>query len=81
VLGVIVCRLKHTNLSRDVVAHLRERFGDAVLAAMVRENERVAEAPSHALPITMYDPHSTGAEDHRAVAREVLARVPQAVRA
>jgi chromosome partitioning protein len=81
VLGVVVCRLKRTNLSRDVVAHLRERFGDAVLTAMVRENERVAEAPSHALPITMYDPHSAGAEDYRAVAREVLARVPQEVRA
>jgi chromosome partitioning protein len=80
-LGVVVCRLKRTNLSRDVVAHLRERFGDAVLTAMVRENERVAEAPSHALPVTMYDTHSTGAEDYRALAREVLARVPQKVAA
>jgi chromosome partitioning protein len=53
VLGVVVCRLKRTNLLRDVVAHLRKRFGDAVLTAMVRENERVAEAPSHALPITI----------------------------
>ena len=60
---------------------LRERFGDAVLTAMVRENERVAEAPSHALPVTMYDAHSSGAEDYRAVAREVLARVPQEVAA
>jgi len=80
-LGVVVCRLKHTNLSRDVLAHLRERFGDAVLASMVRENERVAEAPSHALPVTMYDTHSAGAEDYRALAREVLARVPQKVAA
>jgi chromosome partitioning protein len=75
-LGVVVCRLKRTNLSRDVVAHLQERFGDAVLNAMVRENERVAEAPSHALPVTMYDSHSAGAEDYRAVAREILARMP-----
>jgi chromosome partitioning protein len=80
-LGVVVCRLKRTNLSRDVVTHLRERFGDTVLSAMVRENERVAEAPSHALPVTLYDTHSAGAEDYRALAREVLARVPQAVAA
>lgn len=79
ILGVLVCRLKRTNLSRDVVTHLRERFGDLVLEVMVRENERLAEAPSHGLPITAYDTHSAGAEDYRAVAKELLARVPRAV--
>jgi chromosome partitioning protein len=81
ILGVLVCRLKRTNLSRDVVTHLRERFGDLVFTTMVRENERLAEAPSHALPITAYDTSSAGAEDYRAVARELLARVPQGVSA
>lgn len=63
-----------TNLSRDVVDHLREKFGDLVLETVVRESVRFREAWSFSKPITIYDPKGPGAEDYRAVASEVLKR-------
>ena len=63
-----------TNLSRDVVDHLREKFGDLVLETVVRESVRFREAWSFSKPITIYDPKGPGAEDYRSVAAEVLKR-------
>jgi len=75
VTAVLACRVDaRTNLSREVVERLRKRFGKLVLKTMVRENVRLAEAPSHGQPITQYDPRSHGAEDYRAVAVELLKR-------
>jgi chromosome partitioning protein len=79
--AVLACRVDaRTNLSRDVVAQLRERFGPLVLEPVIRENVRLAEAPSHAQPITVYAPDSAGAADYRAAARAFLA-VPSVRRA
>lgn len=73
--GIVACRVDaRTKLSEEVVATLRERFGKDVLKAVVRENVRLAEAPSFAQSIFDYDPRSTGAEDYTAVAKELLAR-------
>lgn len=73
--AILACRVDaRTNLSKDVVDRLRERFGDLVLKAVVRENVRLAEAPSFGKPITAYDPRSAGAEDYREVAGEILKR-------
>lgn len=63
-----------TNLARDVVDRLRERFGDLVLETVVRESVRFREAWSFGKPITTYDPRGTGAEDYRAVSHELLKR-------
>jgi chromosome partitioning protein len=77
--GILPCRVDaRTNLSREVVDALRTRFGPTVFTTAVRENVRLAEAPSHAQPITRYAPTSPGAEDYRAVAAELLARAPGA---
>jgi len=73
--AILACRVNRTNLAREVVARLRERFGDLVLDAVVRESVRLAEAPSFGRPITTYDPRGAGAEDYRAVARELLGRI------
>ncbi len=71
--AVLVCRVdSRTNLSRDVVDHLRERFGDLVLRAVVRESVRLREAWSFAQPVTLYDPTGHRAEDYRAAAAELL---------
>ena len=51
-----------------------ERFGDVVLNAMIRESVRVAEAPGHRQPVTVYAPHSAAANDYRAAALEFDAR-------
>ncbi len=66
---VLACRVDgRTRLAREVVATLRARLPDDVLREVVRENVRLAEAPSHRQPITVYAPTSAGAEDYRAVA-------------
>jgi chromosome partitioning protein len=73
--GLIACRVDlRTNLSRTILVRLRERFGDLVLQTFVRENVRLAEAPSFEQPITVYAPESSGAADYRAVAAEFLQR-------
>ncbi len=75
--GILACRFDaRTNLSREVVSRLRGRFGDVVFNVQIRENVRLAEAPSFQQPITTYAPRSTGAEDYRLLARELLARQP-----
>lgn len=73
--GILPCRVDaRTNLSREVVSRLRSRFGDQVFKVVIRENVRLAEAPSFQQPITLFAPTSTGADDYRSLARELLAR-------
>jgi chromosome partitioning protein len=73
--GIVPCRVDlRTNLSREIVRRLRERFADVVFDSTVRESVRLAEAPSFEQPITSYAPNSTGAADYRAVAAEVIER-------
>jgi chromosome partitioning protein len=63
-----------TTLSREVVEALHERFGDVVMETVIRESVRVAEAPGHRLPVTVYAPDSTVAADYRAAALEFETR-------
>lgn len=73
VLGIVPCRLDaRTRHGPEVVSELRRRFPAETFATAIRENVRLAEAPSFGLPITSYDTKSAGADDYRALAREVL---------
>jgi chromosome partitioning protein len=63
-----------TNLSRDVADEIRRHFSDKVYETVVPRNIRLAEAPSHGLPIFQYDIKSRGAEAYLALAREFLRR-------
>ena len=63
-----------TNLSQQVTSNLREFFGDKLLTTTIPRNIRLAEAPSHGLPVALYDPKSRGAEAYRELARELLTR-------
>lgn len=77
--GILPCRVDaRTNLSREVVDALRgnPQIGALVFETVIRENVRLAEAPSYALPITLFAPNSPGAADYRAAAAELLARTP-----
>lgn len=75
VMGILACRVDpRTRHSRDVVKQLRSRFGSLVFREEVRENVRLAEAPASGVPITIFDPHSRGAQDYRALARAVSER-------
>jgi len=62
-----------TNLSNDVVAEVRQHFGNLVFEAIIPRTVRLAEAPSYGQPISVYAPNSNGAESYEALAREVLA--------
>jgi chromosome partitioning protein len=61
-------------LTRDVEGEIRRHFPGEVYRAVVPRNVRLAEAPSHGLPILQYDIKSRGAEAYLALARELLAR-------
>jgi chromosome partitioning protein len=53
---------------------VRRHFGDLVFEAVVPRSVRLAEAPSHGLPITAYDPGSAGAQAYYQVANELVDR-------
>lgn len=71
--GIVACRVdSRTRHASEVTQSLRNTFGDQVFETEIRENIRLAEAPSFKQPITSYDPRSSGAADYRALASEVL---------
>lgn len=63
-----------TNLSLQVVENVRANVKQRVYATIIPRNVRLAEAPSHGYPITIYDSKSAGAESYRALADEVINR-------
>ena len=65
---------ERTNLGAQVAANVREFFKEKVFDTVIPRNVRLAEAPSHGLPVTTYDAKSKGAEAYLALAREFLAR-------
>ena len=65
---------ERTNLGAAVSANIREHFGDKVYATVIPRNIRLGEAPSHGMPVILYDPKSRGAEAYVALTREFLAR-------
>lgn len=62
------------NLDNQVSAQLIEHFGDKVFRTMIPRNVRVAEAPSHGLPVMLYDKNSRGAISYMALASEMTRR-------
>ncbi len=64
------------NLCRQVSEEIRSHFGEKVFAAVVPRNVRLSEAPSHGLPIILYDIRSPGAVRYLEIANELMERVP-----
>ncbi len=62
------------NLANDVSNQLLQHFGDKVYRTLIPRNVRLAEAPSHGLPVMLYDAQSSGAKAYLALAGEVLRR-------
>jgi len=60
------------NLSQQVADEARKFFAERVYKVVIPRNVRLSEAPSFGKPIVLYDPHSTGADSYRELAREVL---------
>ena len=63
-----------TNLSLQVVENVKDNLKQNVYMTIIPRNVRLAEAPSHGLPINKYDPKSAGAEGYRSLAQEVIER-------
>jgi chromosome partitioning protein len=65
---------ERTNLGAQVATNVRDFFKEKVFRTVIPRNVRLAEAPSHGLPVIVYDPKSKGAEAYMSLAREFLAR-------
>lgn len=63
-----------TNLSLQVVENVKSNLQQTIYKTIIPRNIRLAEAPSHGMPINKYDPRSTGAESYRLLAQEVIHR-------
>ena len=64
-----------TNFSTQVAQEVRRHFPGKVFGAVVPRNIRLAEAPSHGLPVTAYDRSSRGAVAYKAMAEEIKAKL------
>jgi chromosome partitioning protein len=65
---------ERTNLGQQVATDVRGFFKEKVYRTTIPRNVRLGEAPSHGVPVILYDVKSRGAEAYLALAREVLAR-------
>lgn len=75
-LGVLPTMLdSRTTLSNQVHAEIKRHFPGKVFETTIPRNIRLAEAPSHGIPIGVYDRFSKGSRAYKALAKEVIARV------
>src|SRR5579872_3613828 len=73
IMGILGCRVDYrTKHSQEVLDQLRTRFGETVCKSVIRENIRLAEAPLHLKPITVYDTSCNGSTDYRNLAQELI---------
>ncbi len=63
-----------TNLAQQVVAEVRQHFGDKVYQTVIPRSIRLSEAPSFGQPIILYDRHGAGAQAYRSLAEEFIQR-------
>ena len=64
-----------TNFSTQVAQEVRRHFPGKVYGTVIPRNVRLAEAPSHGLPVTTYDRNSRGAHAYRAMAQEIIKKL------
>lgn len=66
-----------TNLSLQVVENVKNNLKQTIYKTIIPRNVRLAEAPSHGMPINVYDTRSAGAESYRLLAEEVIEHVEE----
>ena len=75
VLGILFTMYKKRSLlNEQVIEDITQFFGDMVFKTVIPRNVRLAEAPSHGLPINYYDKSSNGSKAFAELAREVIER-------
>jgi chromosome partitioning protein len=73
--GIVITMFDSRNrLSHQVVEEIRAHFPDKLFRTIIRRNVRLSESPSYGKPICLYDPSSTGAQDYRDLAKELISR-------
>jgi len=78
ILGVVITLFdKRTNISRDTHEQIRAVFGSALFKTRISKNVRLEESPAYKETIFAYAPKSSGAEEYRKLAQEVLQRVEE----
>lgn len=76
ILGIVFTMYTvRTRLANDVVEDVTSYFSGKVFKTKIPRNVRLSEAPSHGLPINIYDGSSAGAKGYESLAEEVIARV------
>lgn len=76
ILGVLPTMVdSRTVLSGQVITEIKKYFGKKVFSTTIPRNIRLAEAPSHGVPIGVYDRFSKGAHSYKSLAKEVISRV------
>ena len=65
--GVLMTMHAPTTLNQQVASELREAFPQLMVEPAIRRNIRLAEAPSHGVPIHLHEPNSSGGQDYRDV--------------
>ena len=69
-----------TNLSLQVVENVKSNLRQTIYKTIIPRNVRLAEAPSHGMPINVYDTRSAGAESYRLLAEEVIEHVEDTIK-
>ena len=72
--GVLLTMHSQTLLNKQVAGEVLDNFPDLVLRPAIRRNVRLAEAPSHGIPIHLHDPSSPGGKDYQDIATELQYR-------
>lgn len=73
--GIVITMFDSRNrISHQVVEEIRAHFPDKLFRTIVRRNVRLSESPSYGKPICLYDAMSTGAQDYRDLAKELISR-------
>ena len=76
IFGVVLTMFDgRTNFSTQVAQEVRRHFPGKVFATVIPRNIRLAEAPSHGLPVTAYDRISRGAVAYKTLAEEIAAKL------
>ena len=76
IFGVILTMFDgRTNFSNQVAQEVRRHFPGKVFTSVIPRNIRLAEAPSHGVPVTVYDKYSRGRQAYKALAEEIKSRL------